>query len=118
MRLRLPISNVEVVVPAWCMGFTIPWPAVFLSFLLHSFAIGGDAFNGKVEDGHYFLWQTSRSQGMAAPYLEVSKQRYTANYIHAVATMILVVPAGIGIWRIVWPAAKQMRGAHGANRTR
>jgi hypothetical protein len=118
MRLRLPISHVEVSAPAWCVAFAILWPVVFFSFLLHSFAIGGDAFNGKVENGHYFLWRTSRPEGMAAPYLEVSKRRYTANYIHAVATMIFVVPAGIGIWRIAWPAAKQMRGAGGTDRTR
>lgn len=94
------------------------WPAVFLSFLLHSFAIGGDAFNGKVENGHYFLWRISRPEGMAAPYLEVSKQRYTASYIHSFATMVLFVPAFIGTWRIVWPAVKQMRGTGETNQNR
>jgi hypothetical protein len=108
MQLKLPISHVDVSVPAWCLGFALLWPLVFLSFLLHSLAIGGDALNGKVENGRYFLWRTSRS-GDTSPYLEVARQRYTANYVHAVATIIFVVPAGISMWRIVWPAMKQMR---------
>ena len=87
------------------------WPVVFLSFILHSFAIGGDAVNGKVEAGRYYLWKTVRSEADATPYLEVSKPRYTANYIHAVATMILVVPTFIAMWRIV---ARIPRGTSGA----
>jgi hypothetical protein len=115
MRLKLPVWNVEVLVPMWCVALAILWPVVFFSFLLHSLAIGGDALNGKLENGHYFLWRVSRPEGAAARYLEVSKSRYTANYIHAVATMLLMVPAGIAIWRIVWPAAKQMQVARGPN---
>jgi len=90
---------------------------MFFSFLLHSFAIGGDAFNGKVDGGRYFLWKTSRSETDATPYVEVSRARYRASYIHGLATMILMIPAGIGICRIVLPAIKQIQSANGANRT-
>ena len=101
MRLRLPICHAEISVPTWCVAVAVLWPVVFVSFLLHLFAIGGDAVNGKVEAGRYYLWKTIRSDAEATRYLEVSKPRYAANYIHAVATMILVVPTFIAMWRIV-----------------
>jgi hypothetical protein len=105
MNIRLPINRSILTVPAWAIILALLWPVVFFSFMVHSFADGGDAFNGKIENGHYFLRQNSHTD--VTPYLEVSLGRYQANYIHAVATMVLFIPAAIGICRIVLPVLKQ-----------
>src|SRR5256885_10406915 len=101
VQIKLPIYHIVLRVPAWSVALAVLWPVMFFSFMLHSFAVGGDAFNGKVEDGRYFLWKRSQSRTDAAPYVEVSKARYRASYIHGLATMIFIIPAGIGICRIV-----------------
>lgn len=109
MKLKLPIYHVVLSVPAWAVALAVLWPVMFFSFMLHSFAIGGDAFDGKVEDGKYFLLKTSRFEADKTPYLEVSRGQYRANYIHGLATMIVFIPCAIGICRIVFPAIKQIR---------
>jgi hypothetical protein len=78
--------------------------------MVHSFALGGDALNGKVEDGRYFLWKNFR-QGTEAPYQEVSRLQYTANYVHGVTIMIFSLPCMIAIWRVVSPTIKQIQAA-------
>ena len=75
--------------------------------------------NGKAEAGRYFLWRAVRSQGDLTPYVEVSKARYKANYIHAVATMIIAVPAFVAIWathRIRSSPSCGLRALSSANR--
>ena len=117
MQLKLPIFHVAIPVPAWALGLAVLWPVVFFSFMLHSFAIGGDAFNGKVEDGRYFLRKVLRSNTDGTPFVEVTKAQYGANYIHGLTTMILIIPCGIGICRIVLPAVKQLRSPREARPT-
>jgi hypothetical protein len=68
----------------------LPWLAVilvaigfvnFFIFWTESMALGGDALNGHVTNGHYFL----ASHGS---YTEVSQTVWTLSLIHAVATFV------------------------------
>ena len=68
----------------------LPWLAVtvvavgfanFLAFFVESLALGGDALNGRVTDGHYFI----ASHGT---YTEVTQAVWTVSRIHAIATFV------------------------------
>src|SRR5690349_5783448 len=109
MQIRVPIYGGTLSIPTWAVILAVLWPVIFFSFMVHSLADGGDAFNGKIENGRYFLRRNSHSASDATPYLEVTQGRYQANYLHAVATMVLFIPAAVGICRIVLPALKQPR---------
>ena len=117
MQLKLPIVRSVLSVPAWALALAVLWPIVFFSFVLHSLAIGGDALNGKEEDGRYFLRKVSQSEADKTPYKEVSRAQYRANYVHGLALMILFVPCAVGICRIVLPALKQIRNPDAASPT-
>jgi hypothetical protein len=112
MNIRLPVYRSILTVPAWAVIPALLWPIIFFSFMAHALADGGDAFNGKIENGRYFLRQIFHTE--ATPYLEVRQGRYQANYVHAVATMVLFIPAAIGICRIVLPVLKQARNTSAA----
>lgn len=67
----------------------LPWLAIavivlgflnFVAFLLVSAALGGDALNGHVTDGHYYV----ANHGV---YTEVSQAAWTASRAHALFTM-------------------------------
>lgn len=60
------------------------WGAVFLSFLVFSLCIGGDAVNGKVEGGHYYVRETGRV------YREVSRGSFITS-----ALLVATVAAGL-----------------------
>jgi hypothetical protein len=57
--------------------------ANFLLFAGISLAIGGDALNGKVEQGRYFLW------GRHQAYLETTRQVYWFSKVHGFSVFIL-----------------------------
>ena len=109
MRLRLPLVRLEVAVPRWCVVVAVLWLVTFFSFVIHTLAIGGDAINGKTESDSYYLWSAHRSENGTSEFIQVSKARFVANYIHGVATIILALPAFMAVWRIVGLARRQMR---------
>jgi hypothetical protein len=108
MRIKLPFYNVTVAVPAWCVAFCIAWPILFFSFVVHCLVIGGDALNGKGEDGSFFLLNYHRSPGRESRYVEVSGRCYRANYVHGVVMFLMVAPAGIGTWRMISAAGREI----------
>ncbi len=54
---------------------------LLITFLIHTFMIGGDALSGKVENGLYYVWDSihKRNQNGETLYLEVSKGAYMFN---------------------------------------
>jgi hypothetical protein len=109
MRLRLPLVPGEIAVPAWCVVAWLGWPLLFISFMIHSLIIGGDAQNGKVEDGKYYVFKLVRQAGEESRYTQVSKARYMANYVHGTVLIVLFIPAFIGTWRVVNCAGRQIQ---------
>lgn len=71
-----------------------------LVFVSVSAALGGDALNGRVTDGHYYV----ASHGT---YTEVSQAAWTASRIHAVVTMLswplVVLSMAFLLFRFVLP---------------
>jgi len=61
-------------------------PLNFISFLAIDFLIGGDAPNGKSENGHYYL----NNHGT---YTEVSHTIFTYSAVHAYSALIGLVLA-------------------------
>jgi hypothetical protein len=58
---------------------------LLITFLTSNIIIGGDAASGKVEGGHYFVWDVihkTNTQGEKL-FLEVSKSAYYFNLIAA-----------------------------------
>lgn len=51
---------------------------------------GGDALNGKVEDGHYYLASHGR-------YTEVSQRFFEYSRIHALSAFI-AIPLALFVW--------------------
>jgi len=87
----------------------LPWLAVavivvgfanFLAFFVVSAAIGGDALNGHVTDGHYYV----ASHGS---YTEVPQLAWTASWIHAVVTKVswplVILAMAFLLFRYVFP---------------
>jgi len=109
MPLRVPIFGAEIEVPGWCVAVWLLWPVVFLSFVAHSLAIGGDALNGKAEAGRYYLWTYGASGEDGTRYTEVSKARYSANCFHSVAMILIAVPAVAGTLRVLSAVRRQSR---------
>ena len=62
------------------------WGAIvnFALFVAATIILGGDALNGRIEDGHYFL-------GDHGQYTEVSPAIYWYSAIHA-GTVLLTLP--------------------------
>jgi hypothetical protein len=53
----------------------------FATFIIINMYIGGDAINGHVTDGHYFL-------GSHGGHTEVSKAVWTYSYYHTISVLI------------------------------
>ncbi len=56
-------------------------------FVATSFYLGGDAFNGKVEDGHYYLSGYSAKTGRKG-YTEVSERVFTYSKWHVYSVLV------------------------------
>jgi hypothetical protein len=70
--------------------FTSVFTAVLINFILFiiiSVFIGGDAINGKAENGQYFLWGYSAQKGEKG-YTEVNKGVYDYSRWHAYGVMV------------------------------
>lgn len=73
------------------LGIFLLWQLNFLAFWVIGVLLGGDAINGKIEGGHYFL-------GQRATFTEVSPMVWYYSVTHAVATIVtLPVAAYFGI---------------------
>ncbi|WP_114226906.1 MULTISPECIES: hypothetical protein [Sphingomonas] len=57
--------------------------ANFILFVTLTFALGGDAINGKREAGRYFL-------GSHGHYTEVSYATYVYSYAHTLLTFVII----------------------------
>lgn len=68
----------------------------FLAFGIVAGFLGGDAFNGKVEEGHYYLYGV-RTQSGHKVYTEVSKPVFTYSRWHVYSIMVT--------WPLVMAAA-------------
>ena len=79
----------------WLLGFAA---VNFLSFVVASLALGGDALNGKVEDGRHYLGNHGR-------YTEVSPSVWRYSRIHARSIMI-THPIGL-ISGLIWVLAAE-----------
>jgi hypothetical protein len=74
--------------------FLVGW-ANFMIFMFVSLYVGGDAYNGKIEDGRYYL-KSVRSKGSPAPepYKEVSGAIFRFSWLHAY-TVFVTFPLGL-----------------------
>jgi hypothetical protein len=59
----------------------------FIIFVIISFFLGGNAVNGKVENGHYYLWGYSVITGVKG-YTEVNKLVFYYSKWHLYVTFI------------------------------
>ncbi len=59
----------------------------FTAFFIAALALGGDALNGKAEDGHYYLRNKRK-------YTEVSREVWLYSRAHAIS-VIVTHPLGI-----------------------
>ena len=66
----------------------------FILFAAIALAIGGDALNGKVEQGRYFLW------GRHQTYLETTRQVYWYSKLHGFSVFLLP-PVGLLVQSLV-----------------
>ena len=64
----------------------------FVALLMISMWVGGDAVQGKVEDGRYFVAEEGR-------YHEVSATFYRLNQLHVISIFLTVPLAGLVTWR-------------------
>jgi len=67
------------------------WIVNFLAFFVIGVSAGGDAFNGKVEDGRYFL-------GAKGNHFEVSPRHWWAARIHGFSVVAGLPIAIVGWW--------------------
>lgn len=78
------------------MLFIIGWFLNFVLFVALSMYLGGDALNGKIQDGHHFL-------GSHGKYTEVSYEVFTYSKIHTVIFigwhLLVFIYAGIASFR-------------------
>lgn len=65
----------------WVATISIVAVLNFVVFVVVAITIGGDALNGKIEGGHYFL----ASHGV---YTEVSDRVFTYSRLHAISMVI------------------------------
>lgn len=73
----------------------------FLAFTIGAFCIGGDAVNGKVEDGHYYV----RSK---RDLTEVSRAVWLYSKIHVYSLLVMTPPwIGLGIYYEIKKTAAQ-----------
>jgi hypothetical protein len=59
----------------------------FLMFVAGAIYLGGDAVNGKVEGGHYYLFGVRTESGMKV-YTEVTRRIFTYSTWHAYSVLI------------------------------
>lgn len=73
------------------------WLAIanFSAFVAIALVLGGDAWNGHVLHGHYFL-------GMNMRYTEVSRGVFVYSYWH-VASLMVTHPLGLLAALFLWP---------------
>src|SRR5436309_3291332 len=94
------------------LGTTLFFVAVanFAAFWIIGVTIGGDAINGRAEDGRYYLANHGR-------YTEVSESVWTYSRIHAISVFVthpvgILVGGGLMWWaRRGARAGQQTRGA-------
>lgn len=99
----------------------LPWLAVtvvalgfanFLAFFVESLALGGDALNGRMIDGHYFI----ASHGT---YTEVTQAVWTLSRIHAIATFVswpfVLISMAFLVFRYAFPFAMAGRASGNAD---
>jgi hypothetical protein len=75
----------------------------FVALFLISMWVGGDAVQGKVEDGRYFVAEEGR-------YHEVSATFFRLNQLHVVSIFLTVPLAGIVAWRGERRARRTLKG--------
>jgi hypothetical protein len=80
-------------VASWIVGLGM---LNFVIYVAIAFYLGGDAVNGKREDGHYYLFGT-RTVGGQKVYTEVSESVYNFSRVYTFALM--------GSWPFVMGAA-------------
>ena len=85
------------------------WIANFIVFVVVSMAIGGDAINGKVVDGHLFL----ASHGKLT---EVSEAVFTYSWWHATSTLVTAPLAMVARFLARREKAARRRKAQGVIR--
>lgn len=70
----------------------------FLAFFIVTNVVGGDAFNGKIQEGRYFL-------GYRGTYTEVGRFAYNCSYVHDLSIFITHPMAVIGLF--LWSMARE-----------
>ena len=81
--------------PPWMKAIAILWFTNFIAFTTIAMYLGGDAINGYVKDGHYFL-------SMHGGAVEVSRDVFTYSRWHAIVTIasfVIVMPLSIAMKR-------------------
>jgi hypothetical protein len=80
--------------------FTVAW-INFMWFAIETMVLGGDALNGKVEDGRYYL-------KLKGKYTEVSRSVWNYSYAHAVSVCVThpvgFVGGGVLVAYALWRA--------------
>lgn len=72
--------------PAWVRWMLLVTALNFVSFLLISLWLGGDALGGKSEDGHFYL-------GYRGHYRETSESIYEYSRAHELSSYGMIVAA-------------------------
>lgn len=72
----------------------------FIAFVTLAFHFGGDALNGKVENGHYYVLGVA-TRATHKIYTEVSKQIWNYSRIHAISVMLT--------WPVLIVAVRQLK---------
>ncbi len=73
----------------------------FLVFVLLTLYLGGDAVNGTVENGHYYLWGYNAYNGKKG-YTEVSARVFQYSKWHVYTTLIMwaIMLAGVFLLKL------------------
>ncbi len=78
-----PLVDPPVWRPRWMKWLAAMWIANFAAFVLIGGYLGGDALNGYVKDGHYFV--AEHEHGHA---IEVSRAVYLYSEWHAISVVL------------------------------
>ena len=81
--------------PLWMKAIALLWFTNFFAFTAIAMYLGGDAINGYVKDGHYFL-------AMHGHAVEVSRDMFTYSKWHAIVTLasfVILVPLSLAMKR-------------------
>jgi hypothetical protein len=87
--------------PRWLKIFGCIAVVDVLAFMLVATYLGGDALNGHVSNGHYFLAAKGRT-------LEVSRELYIYSKWHGLSAIAMAI-ATVSAWAIVWRRTQMAR---------